>query len=74
MLIFVGVLYIYVGMSGIMMSGRWGVSEKLWKCSSGLAFQQKNKPNYLNVEQAISLAAGSAEANHIVPCGNDVIQ
>jgi len=38
------------------------------------SFSAKNKPDYLNVEQAISLAAGSAEANHIVPCGNDVIQ
>ena len=31
------------------------------------------EPDYLNVEQAISLAAGSAQANQLVPCGNNVI-
>jgi len=31
-----------------------------------------NEPDYLNVERAISLAAGSAEVNQLVPCGNDV--
>jgi len=35
--------------------------------------QQKTEPGNLNVEQAISLAAGSAEANQLVSCGNDVI-
>jgi len=41
--------------------GRWS-----W---GGGGFQS----NYSNVKQAISLAAGSAEANQLVPCGNDVI-
>jgi len=30
-------------------------------------------PYYLNAEQSISLAAGPAEANQLVHCGNDVI-
>jgi len=37
--------------------GRWRVSEKLFR-------------DYLNVEQAISLAAGFAESNRLVPCSN----
>jgi len=41
-----------------------GVSEEL---------KANNKPDNLNVEHEISLAAESAEANQIVPCGNDAI-
>jgi len=29
--------------------------------------------DYLNVEPALSSAAGSAEANQLAPCSNDVI-
>lgn len=31
------------------------------------------EPDYLNVEEAISLVAGLAKANQRVPCSNDVI-
>jgi len=48
--------------------GRWS-----WGGGGFQSNSANTEPDYSNVEQAISLAAGSAEANQLVPCGNDVI-
>jgi len=45
---------------------------ELWEVD-GFRISANTEPDYLNVEQAISLDAGSTEANQLAPCSHDVI-
>jgi len=49
--------------------GRWRVSDELWGHAAGLAYSKQRTRLF----KCWALAAGSAEANHLVSSGNDVI-